>query len=76
MAGPVTIINSFIIMWGMTVWVPEGAANVNHFALPVIIFPLIWVVLFTYVCLEDNLPRGSLVMFAIAVVNLGLVALG
>ncbi|MEM9439393.1 MAG: hypothetical protein AAGA73_03015 [Pseudomonadota bacterium] len=75
LAGPVTIIVTFLVMMGMALWFPEGAARVNNIALPLILFPLIWAVVFFYVCLEENLPRAVLLMSVLVISHIGLLTM-
>lgn len=62
LAGPVTLIVSVLIMAAMSLWLPEGRAQINHLVVPVILFPLIWSAVFFYVILENNMKKVSLVM--------------
>lgn len=76
LAGPVTLIVTVAIMAGMTVWWPGGAAGIDQIAMPLILFPVIWVCVFVYGLMEDRLGRGCLVMFSLLLGNVALVALG
>ncbi|MEM9060860.1 MAG: hypothetical protein AAGD13_10410 [Pseudomonadota bacterium] len=64
LAGPIALILSIVTMAAMPFWFPEGAAGVDHLAMPVVIFPLIWTVALMYPCIEDNMPRATLIMLA------------
>lgn len=62
LAGPVTVVVSVLIMAAMSLWLPEGNANIDHLIVPVILFPLIWSTVFFYVILENNMKKVSLIM--------------
>lgn len=62
LAGPVTVVVSVLIMAAMSLWLPEGNANIDHLIVPVILFPLIWSAVFFYVILENNMKKVSLIM--------------
>jgi cation transport ATPase len=62
LAGPVTVVVSVLIMAAMSLWLPEGNANIDHLIVPVILFPLIWGTVFLYVILENNMKKVSLIM--------------
>jgi len=69
LAGPVTLIVSVLIMAAMSLWLPEGNANIDHLVVPVILFPLIWSAVFFYVLLENNIKIVSNVMAVLFLVN-------
>lgn len=62
LAGPVAILAAVATMAAMPVWLPAGAAGVDHLAFPIVLAPLIWAVPFFYACLEENLPRCAAVL--------------
>jgi FlaA1/EpsC-like NDP-sugar epimerase len=62
LAGPVAVVVSVLIMAAMSLWLPEGNANIDHLIVPVILFPLIWGTVFLYVILENNMKKVSLIM--------------
>lgn len=72
LGGPVTLIVTLAIMAGMTVWWPAGGAGIDQVAMPIILFPVIWVCVFVYAVLEDHLGRGCLVMVALIIANAAL----
>ncbi|MEM1275144.1 MAG: hypothetical protein AAGH74_01335 [Pseudomonadota bacterium] len=76
LAGPMTLIASFLIMAGMVFWIPEGEARIDNIAVPVILFPLIWSAVFFYVSIEQNLPRGVIIMTLLCVSQLGILISG
>lgn len=69
LAGPATLIVSVLIMAAMSLWLPEGNANIDHLVVPVILFPLIWSAVFFYVLLENNIKIVSSVMAILFLVN-------
>lgn len=69
MGGPVCIIASFLIMMGMAYYIPPGAAKLNNIAIPLVIAPLIWVIVFTYVCVTENVTRMVWVVSGITIVH-------
>lgn len=62
LAGPGVLAAALLFTMSMPVWFPPGAAGVNHIAWPMVVAPLVWGFLFTYVCLEEDLFRGVAVM--------------
>lgn len=49
-------------------WIPEGAAAINHLALPLVLFPAILAALLFHACLDHSLIRvaavqGSMLLF-------------
>jgi hypothetical protein len=72
LAGPGAIIISLLFVACMPVWFPKGAAGIDHIALPVIILPGVWAVLFFYAVLDRSLIRVALVAAGLVVLNLGL----
>ncbi|MEM9044241.1 MAG: hypothetical protein AAGC81_06075 [Pseudomonadota bacterium] len=74
MALPGALIAAILFMAAMPVWFPEGAAGIDHFVMPVVLFPLIWVCFFTYTCAEENLPRATLVITICIGMHLALIA--
>ncbi len=68
-AGPLTLACSVLVMAGMSVWFPAGAAGINHIAFPLILFPAIWAALFFYAVLAQKPWRAGAVLLLLAVVN-------
>lgn len=61
LAGPVCFITAFAVMAGASLWVPQGAAQINNIAVPIIVFPAIWAALFFYLMLDRRLGRAWVV---------------
>ncbi|MEM9011159.1 MAG: hypothetical protein AAGE18_08035 [Pseudomonadota bacterium] len=64
LGGPGALILAVMVTSAMPVWFPAGAAQLNHIAFPILLFPAIWAVPFFYVALEGNMVRCTLVMGA------------
>ncbi|MEJ5978104.1 hypothetical protein WG901_15740 [Novosphingobium sp. PS1R-30] len=73
-AGPGAFIIALVIMAGMALWLPQGAAQIDNLVLPLILFPLIWAALFFHACLDGKLVRVAVVALGLCVVHAGLVA--
>lgn len=73
-AGPGAVIVSLVVMAGMTLWLPGGAAGIDNIAWPLILVPLIWVALFFHACLDARLGRVALVALALFAGNAALIA--
>jgi hypothetical protein len=61
LAGPSAIVISLLVMACMPVWFPKGAAGIDHIALPIIMLPGIWAVLFFHAILDRSLLRVTAV---------------
>lgn len=75
LCGPVVFIATVLVMMGMAFWLPAGAAGVDHIALPVLLFPLIWAGLFFYALIDDSLLRALSVVAVLIILHLGLLLL-
>ncbi|MEM1006350.1 MAG: hypothetical protein AAF496_07755 [Pseudomonadota bacterium] len=75
LSGPIVFVATVFVMMGMAFWWPVGAARVDHIALPVLLFPLIWAGLFFYALIDDDLLRAGSVLIGLIVVHLGLFTL-
>ena len=73
-AGPGAIIVSLVVMAGMPLWLPHGAAGVDNLVLPLILVPLIWAALFFHACLDRRLARVAIVAGLLFLIHGGLVA--
>ena len=73
-AGPGAFIIALVIMAGMALWLPQGAAQIDNLVLPLILFPLIWAGLFFHACLDGKLARVAVVAIGLCLVHAGLVA--
>ena len=69
----VTLLLSVTLMASMSLWLPPGAAGINHLVIPLVIFPLIWAACFFYAVLETHVIRALCVMLSLLLLNGGLV---
>ena len=53
----------------MPMWFPKGAAGIDHFVFPVLLFPLVWALALLYAVLEDDFIRSSSIMTSLIVLN-------
>lgn len=65
LAGPGALAAALLSMASMPLWLPAGAAGIDHLVLPIVLFPLIWSVAFFYACLDGRLGRAALVTVAV-----------
>ncbi|KKC26696.1 hypothetical protein [Sphingomonas sp. SRS2] len=73
-AGPGAIVISVVIIAGMALWLPGGAAGIDNLILPLVLLPLIWAVLFFHACLDRKLARIVIVALVLFGLHAGLVA--
>jgi hypothetical protein len=73
-AGPGAVIVAVVVMAGMSLWLPGGAAGIDNLVLPLVLVPLIWAGLFFHACLDAKLGRVALVALGLLLVHGGLVA--
>jgi len=66
LAGPVVVGVSLLVVGCMPVWFPKGAAGIDHIALPIIMLPGIWAVLFFHAVLDRSLLRVVVVEAGLA----------
>ena len=50
---------------GMPLWLPRGAAGIDHIVLPLILLPAVWAALFFHAVLDRSLARVALVALVI-----------
>lgn len=73
-AGPGAALIALVIMAGMTIWLPRGAAGIDNLVLPLVLVPLIWAALFFHACLDPRLGRVALIALGLLALHAGLVA--
>ena len=73
-AGPGAAIIALVIMAGMSLWLPRGAAGIDNLVLPLVLVPLIWAALFFHACLDPKLGRVAMVALGLLALHGGLVA--
>jgi hypothetical protein len=74
LAGPGAVVVTLVVMAGMALWLPGGAAGIDNVVLPLVLVPLIWAGLFFHACLDRRLGRVALVALGLLVVHAGLLA--
>lgn len=67
--GPLALLAACLSMAGGALWIPPGAAKVNNFALPIILFPVLWTALFLYACLDRKIGRAYAAMGILCAFN-------
>lgn len=72
-AGPGAVVVALVVMAGMTLWLPKGAADIDNLVLPLVLVPLIWAGLFFHACLDGRLSRVALVALGLFTLHAGLV---
>ncbi|MEO9902096.1 MULTISPECIES: hypothetical protein [Alphaproteobacteria] len=70
---PGAFVASAAIMAVLPLWLPHGAAEIDHLVFPILMFPGIWAAVFFYACLERDLIRATSVITALIAVT-GLMA--
>lgn len=72
LAGPLVVGVSLLVVGCMPVWFPRGAAGIDHIALPIIMLPGIWAILFFYAVLDRRLLRVAIVEAGLASLCVGM----
>ncbi|MHA6766683.1 hypothetical protein [Sphingobium ummariense] len=73
-AGPGAVLIALVVMAGMALWLPGGAAGIDNLVLPLILFPLLWAGLFFHACLDRSLARVATVALGLLLVHSALIA--
>ena len=73
-AGPGAVIIALVVMAGMTLWLPGGAAGVDNLVIPLVLVPLLWAMLFFHACLDSSLGRIAIIALGLFTVHAGLLA--
>lgn len=73
LAGPGAVVVALVVMAGMALWLPGGAAGIDNLVLPLILAPLIWAGLFFHACLDRRIGRVALIAVGLFVVHAGLI---
>ncbi len=55
-----------MIFAAMPLWLPRGAAGIDHIVLPLLLLPAVWALLFFHAVLDRNLARVALVALVVA----------
>jgi hypothetical protein len=72
LAGPVVVGVTLLVVGCMPVWFPKGAAGIDHIALPIIMLPGIWAILFFHAVLDRQLLRVAVVEAGLASLSVGM----
>jgi hypothetical protein len=75
LAGPGSAIVALVVMGGMALWLPGGAAGIDNLVMPLILVPIVWVALFFHACLDRRLVRVAIVAGGLLAVHGSLIAL-
>lgn len=73
LAGPLVFLCSVAVMGGLAVLIPPGPALINNVAVPLVLFPGAWGLLFFYACLDVKLLRAYAVVAGLMLLNGGLI---
>lgn len=73
LAGPGAVIVALVVMAGMALWLPSGAAKIDNLVLPLILVPLIWSALFFHACLDRRVGRVAIIALGLFTVHAALI---
>ncbi len=62
LAGPVVLAVSLLFTMSLAVVLPAGPAGVDNIVWPLVLAPVLWAMLFIYVCLEESLQRAAAIL--------------
>ena len=65
-----------LVVAGATRWLPQGRAGIDHIVVPIVVFPLIWIVLAVALYAARRRSTAWAVVAVIALINVGLVGYG
>ena len=68
-AGPGAVLIALVMMAGMALWLPGGAAGIDN-----LVAPLIWAGLFFHACLDSRLWRVAIVALGMLLIHSALIA--
>jgi hypothetical protein len=74
LAGPGAILVTLMLLAGLPLWLPGGAAGIDNLAFPLVFAPLIWALLFFHACLDRRIWRVALVAGVLLLIHAGMVA--
>lgn len=75
LVGPLVFLSAFLAVCGASVYLPAGPARIDNVAIPLVLFPAIWALLFFYSYLDSHLIRAYTVVLLVLGANLALVLL-
>lgn len=73
LAGPGAVGSAIVATAAMPLWLPEGAAGIDHIVFPIVLFPAVWAVTFFYSILETQQIRALITMSVAFLLNTALV---
>lgn len=75
LVGPLVFLSAFLAVCGASVYLPAGPARIDNVAIPLVLFPAIWALLFFYSYLDSRLIRAYTLVLLVLGANLALVLL-
>lgn len=75
LVGPLVFLSAFLAVCGASVYLPAGPAKIDNVAIPLVLFPAIWALLFFYSYLDSRLIRAYTVVLLVLGANFALVLL-
>lgn len=72
-AGPGAVLIALVVMAGMALWLPGGAAGIDNLVLPLLLAPLIWAGLFFHACLDPRLGRVAIIALGLLLIHAGFI---
>ena len=73
LGGPIAFLVALLFMASMPLILPAGRGGVNHLVMPVVLFPLIWVVALLYPVMAARIGRAAVVMDAVLVSEIAMI---
>ena len=68
-AGPVAVGLSLLIFAVMPLWFPKGVGGVDHLAIPMLLLPAIWALLFFHAVLDRRIARIMAIAIALTALH-------
>lgn len=68
-AGPVAAALSLLIFAVMPLWFPKGAGGVDHLAMPLLLLPAVWALLFFHAILDRRIARIMAIAIALTALH-------
>ncbi|MEM9620019.1 MAG: hypothetical protein AAF993_00125 [Pseudomonadota bacterium] len=72
LAGPWTLLASFVVMASLATWLPAGTAQVDNLIVPLVAYPLIWGVMFFHAILARDVIKAWVISAIITLLCAGL----
>lgn len=74
LAGPLVFLCAFIVVCAASIWLPPGPALIDNIAIPLVLFPAVWAVLFFYCYLTSSLKRAYALLTLLLLTHAALIA--